>query len=276
MAIDDEFVQTIGFEVIEGRAFSRETSDSLSIMLNETAVRTLGIEDPVGKKLRQIQRTPDGSVEVIFQIIGVIRDFNFQSLRDPITPLTIQSNETFGGGSRYAFVRVNSASMISCVEKIEAFWKEMVPDQPFRYSFMDQELADLYEAEKKAGQVFGIFSALAIVIACVGLFGLAAYTASLRTKEIGIRKVLGASVFSVILLLSRDFTRLIVVAFVLSVPISWYIMDQWLEGFAYRIDVGMGAFVIAGIAAILISWITVSYQSIRAAFVNPVNSLRSE
>jgi putative ABC transport system permease protein len=276
MAVDDDFAEMIGFEIVAGRAFSKETSDSLSIMLNETAVRTLDIADPVGKKLRQIQRTANGSVEVTFEIVGVIRDFNFQSLRDPVTPLTIQSNETFGGGAGYAFARVNGESMTSCVEGIEAAWKELLPDQPFKYSFMDQELADLYEAEKKAGQVFGVFSALAIVIACVGLFGLAAYTANLRTKEIGIRKVLGASVFSVFLLLSRDFTKLIVVAFVLSIPISWYIMNQWLEGFAYRINVGISAFAIAGIAVILIAWITVSYQSIRAAIVNPVNSLRSE
>jgi putative ABC transport system permease protein len=276
MAVDDDFAEMIGFEIVAGRAFSKETSDSLSIMLNETAVRTLDIADPVGKKLRQIQRTANGSVEVTFEIVGVIRDFNFQSLRDPVTPLTIQSNETFGGGAGYAFARVNGESMTSCVEGIEAAWKELLPDQPFKYSFMDQELADLYEAEKKAGQVFGVFSALAIVIACVGLFGLAAYTANLRTKEIGIRKVLGASVFSVFLLLSRDFTKLIVVAFVLSIPTSWYIMNQWLEGFAYRINVGISAFAIAGIAVILIAWITVSYQSIRAAIVNPVNSLRSE
>jgi putative ABC transport system permease protein len=276
MAVDDDFAEMIGFEIVAGRAFSKETSDSLSIMLNETAVRTLDIADPVGKKLRQIQRTANGSVEVTFEIVGVIRDFNFQSLRDPVTPLTIQSNDTFGGGAGYAFARVNGESMTSCVEGIEAAWKELLPDQPFKYSFMDQELADLYEAEKKAGQVFGVFSALAIVIACVGLFGLAAYTANLRTKEIGIRKVLGASVFSVFLLLSRDFTKLIVVAFVLSIPISWYIMNQWLEGFAYRINVGISAFAIAGIAVILIAWITVSYQSIRAAIVNPVNSLRSE
>src|SRR5688572_5944415 len=149
-------------------------------------------------------------------------------------------------------------------------------EQPFKYTFLDSNLMASYEAEQRAGTLFNVFSTIAIVIACVGLFGLAAYTASLRTKEIGVRKVMGASVGSVIFLLTRDFTKLILIAFVLAVPLSWIIMDNWLESFAYRTTLGIGTFLAAGLSALVISWLTVSYQSIKAAIKNPVKSLRSE
>jgi putative ABC transport system permease protein len=276
MAIDDDLATTIGFEFTEGRGYAKETNDSLSIILNETAVRTLELKDPIGKKLTQMQRTPDGNVAVQYTIIGVIKDFNFQSLRDIITPLTIQSTESFGGGIGYAYIKIKGEHISSVASAVEKKWKEFVPGQSFKYSFLDENLNTLYEDEKRAGQIFGVFSALAILIACVGLFGLAAYTASLRTKEIGIRKVLGASVPGVILLLSKDFTRLILIAFVLAVPLGWYVMNTWLEGFAYRIELGASVFFIAGAIALAISWVTVSYQSIKAAVVNPAKSLRSE
>jgi len=276
MGIDDDFANAVGFEFVEGHGYSKETNDSLSIILNETAVRTLGLKDPIGKKLTQIQRTPNGNIEVSYRVIGVIRDFNFQSLHDPITPLAIQSVESFGGGSAYAMVRTKESNIGEIVSAAEEKWKLLAPDQPFKYSFLDQDLTELYHAEKTAGQVFAIFSILAIVIACVGLFGLAAYTASLRTKEIGIRKVLGASVTGMVLLLSKEFTKLILIAFCLSVPAAWYMMDLWLSEFAYRTEIGAGVFIFAGLAALVISWITVSYQSIKAAVVNPIKSLRSE
>jgi putative ABC transport system permease protein len=275
-AIDDEFAETIGFEMAEGKNYSKETNDSLSIILNETAVKTLGLTDPIGRKLNQVQRRQDTTVIVPYTVIGVIKDFNFQSLRDPITPLTIQSNESFGGGFGIIYVRVKANEMKKVIQQVEAKWKQLVPDQPIKYSFLDQNLSTNYESEQRAGNLFGIFSALAIVIACVGLFGLAAYTASLRTKEIGIRKVLGASVTAVVFLLSKDFTRLILVAFLLAVPISWYVMNNWLSGFAYRVSLDAGVFLLAGFLSVAIAWITVSYQSIKAAIANPVNSLRSE
>lgn len=276
MGIDDRFAETIGFEFINGHGYSEETNDSLSIILNETAVKTMEIKDPIGKKLKQIQRTPQGTVEVFFTIIGVVKDFNFQSLRDPITPLTIRSIESFGGGGAYVVAKVKGRDLRSVVENIEEKWKAIVPDQMFKFVFLDQNLMAQYEAEKQAGQVFAIFSTLAIIIACVGLFGLSAYTASLRTKEIGVRKVMGASVGSIVFLLSKEFTKLIAIAFVLSIPIAWYLMSQWLSGFAYRIQLGVGIFLLAGLTALVISWITVSYQSIKAAIVNPIKSLRSE
>lgn len=275
--IDDDFAETIGFEYLEGKGYSKETNDSLSIILNEAAVKALSIEDPIGKKISQIQRGPNGNIMVPYTIIGVIKDFNFQSLRDEITPLAIQSNESFGGGAGYAYARIKPGEIASAVKNIEATWKKLAgQEQPFKYTFLDQDLVRQYESEKQAGVLFGVFSGLAIIIACVGLFGLAAYTASLRTKEIGVRKVLGASVSNVVILLSKDFTKLILVAFVLAVPLAWYLMHTWLQGFAFRVNLGVGVFIIAGVVALAIAWITVSYQSIRAAVANPVRSLRSE
>ncbi|MCK6616075.1 MAG: ABC transporter permease [Cyclobacteriaceae bacterium] len=276
MVIDDELAETIGFEFVEGRGYSKETNDSLSIILNETAVKTMGLVDPVGQTLNQIQRGPNGTQTITFTIIGVIKDFNFQSLRDPITPLTIQSTETFGPAIGYAYIRIKGDAVQSAISKIEGLWKELVTDQPLKYSFLDENLNANYEAEQRAGAVFATFSALAICIACVGLFGLAAYTASLRTKEIGVRKVMGASVGSVVFLLSKDFTKLILIAFVIAVPLSWYLMGNWLNGFAYRINLDVGTFLLAGLLAVVIAWVTVSYQSIKAALANPVKSLRSE
>lgn len=286
IAIDDDFANTIGFEFVQGHGYSKETNDSLSIILNETAVRTMELgADPIGQKLSQVQRRQDGNVTITFTIIGIIKDFNFQSLRDEITPLTIQSSESFGNNTRYMFAKVNTPDLQGLLKSVESKWNVLVsltrrpgqPDtQPFKYTFLDQNLLTNYEAEQRAGTLFSVFSSIAIIIACVGLFGLAAYTASLRTKEIGVRKVMGASVTSVILLLTRDFTKLIAVAFVLAVPLAWYIMSNWLDGFAYRTTLGAGTFLLAGGLALLISLITVSYQSIKAAVRNPVNSLRSE
>lgn len=275
-AINDEFAETIGFEFVAGRGFSKDTNDSLSIMLNESAVRAMDISDPVGKTLTMLERNQDGNREIAFTIIGVIRDFNFQSLHDPITPLAIQNTEQYGGVAGYVFVRVEPGNHDKIVEALESNWAQLVPEQPFRYTYLDQDLKAHYDAEKRTGKVFAIFSALAIVIACVGLFGLSAYTASLRTKEIGVRKVLGASVSSVVILLSVEFSKLILIAFVLSIPVIWMVMNEWLSGFAYRTSVDVSVFVIAGLSAFAVSWLTVSYQSIKAALVNPVKSLRSE
>lgn len=276
MTIDDDFSSMIGFEMVDGNGFSKDTHDSLSIMLNETALRTFELVDPIGKKLKQAQQTANGIVNVEYTIVGIIRDFNFMSLHDPVTPLTIRNTESFGGGAAYAYARVKGENITAALAAIEEKWKTMAPGQPFKYHFFDQILEAQYRSEQQAGKIFRIFSALAIVIACVGLFGLSAYTANLRTKEIGVRKVLGASVFSVVLLLSKDFTKLIGIAFLFAIPIGWYMMNNWLEGFAYHIELGVGVFIIAGVASLMIAWLTVSYQSIKAAIVNPVDSLRSE
>jgi putative ABC transport system permease protein len=281
MFMDDEFGQNIGFELKEGRFFTKETQDSLNILLNDTAVKTIGFRDPVGRRLSNadiFRGNPGGEKTRTFTVIGVVKNFHFQSLRDEITPLVIFSKELFGPHSNinYVAIRLKADGFQGAIGKIESKWKEFVTDRPFRYEFLQDNLNRGYAEEKRSGKMFTVFSSLAIIIACVGLFGLSAYTASRRTKEIGIRKVMGATIVSVIILLSKDITRLVLIAFVLATPLAWWMMDRWLDSFAYRISLGAESFVIAGFAALAIALLTVSYQSIKAAVVNPVKSLKSE
>jgi putative ABC transport system permease protein len=174
------------------------------------------------------------------------------------------------------WVRIQGKGMPATIDFIEGTWKKFESEFPFQYSFMEEDIQKLYEAEGRFLGVFITFAFLAIFIACLGIFGLASYTATQRTKEIGIRKVLGASVSSIVLLLSKDFTRLVLISFVIAAPIAWYMMYQWLQNFAYRIDIGASVFILSGLVALVIAWLTVSYQSIRAAIMNPVKSLRNE
>jgi putative ABC transport system permease protein len=211
MLMDDDFARMIGFELKDGRSFSKDVNDSLNILLNETAVKTLGLSDPIGRKLRSDglggnQRTTG----MVYTVIGIVNDFNFQSLRDEITPLAIHSFEMFSQNPTVGFVSVKlkPGQTQTALAKIQSKWNEMAPSQPFQYEFLDENLAQGYAEEQRSGKVFGVFSGLAIIIACVGLYGLSAYTASLRVKEIGIRKVMGASVTGVVMLLSKDFTKL--------------------------------------------------------------------
>jgi putative ABC transport system permease protein len=277
MIVADGLGETLGFELLEGRWFSHETSDSLSIMLNESAVKVMGLENPIGRKLIDIQERPEGNVSVPYVITGIVKDFNFISLRETVTPLVIQSNEGFGRANQYVVVRVKADQTMSAIESIEAKWKEIAPEQSFKFSFLDQSINAQYKSEQQSGRLFAIFSGLAIFVSCIGLFALSAYITNLRTKEIGVRKVLGASVQGVVVLLSMDFTKMIVLSFVLAVPVAWYVMENWwLQNFAYRIDISIWIFMISGFLALLIAWLTVSYQSIKAAIQNPVKSLRSE
>lgn len=281
MVMDDDFASTIGFELKEGRFFSKETSDSVSVLLNETAVKTIGLKDPIGQRLSNSDLFRGDSArqkERLFTVIGVVKNFHFQSLRDEITPLVMFSNEVFGQRANTNFVAIRTKKGMNqeAIGKIEVLWKELAPSRPFKYEFLEDNLNQGYAQERQSGKIFRVFSGLAIIIACVGLFGLSAYTAGQRTKEIGIRKVMGASVPGVVLLLSKDFTKLVLIALVLAIPVAWYLMNSWLSGFAYRIPIGVDAFVIAGLLAIAIALLTVSYQSIKAAIVNPVNSLRRE
>jgi putative ABC transport system permease protein len=278
MVIADGLAETLGLELLEGRWFSEQTNDSLSVILNETAVKVMDLNDPVGRKLVDMQQDQNGNpIAVTFTVIGVVKDFNFISLRDEITPLSIQSNEVFNGGNQLFLARIKPGEIPAAIEKIEASWKKIVPEQPFKFSFLDENLDQQYRSEQQAGKLFSVFSGLAIFVACIGLFALSAYITTLRTKEIGVRKVLGASVGSVILLLSIDFTRMIVLSFVLAVPIAWYLMENWwLQNFAYRIEISIWIIAASGATALLIAWLTVSYQSIKAAVRNPVKSLRYE
>jgi putative ABC transport system permease protein len=278
MVIGDDFAETLGFELVDGRWFAKETNDSLNVILNETALKAMDIDDPIGHKLVVNDQNNQGVVEAkVFTIIGIVKDFNFISLREQVTPLTLHSNEEFNRNNGFIFARIKPGQLESAIRSVEAAWKKLAPGQPFKFSFLDQNLDAQYHAEQQTGRLFTMFSGLALFVACIGLFALSAYTASLRTKEIGIRKVLGASVSGVVLLLSRDFTRMVLLAFVMAVPVAWYVMENWwLQSFAYRIQMSVFIFLASGAAALVIAWITVSFQSIKAAVQNPVRSLRSE
>lgn len=280
MFADDDFAPMIEFNIMEGRFFSRETSDSLSILMNEAAIKAFNLKDAVGQKFQNDDfQDGDNAVMRTFTLIGVVRDFHFQSLRDEITPLVILSTEVFGRQNRntqFIAVRVKEGMHQEAIKSVGELWKTLVPDRPFAFEFLEENLNQGYSQERQSGKVFSVFSGLAIIIACVGLFGLSAFTAGQRTKEIGIRKVLGASVPGVVMLLSKDFAKLVGLALILAVPGTWYVMNNWLSGFAFRISIGVDTFILAGLLAVSIAMLTVSYQSIKAAVVNPVNSLRRE
>ena len=272
MTVDDEFVDLMGLKVIDGRGFSKETSDSMSVILNETAVKTFGLKDPIGRRL---VRTV-GEHTWNFTVIGVVSDFHFQSMREVITPLAIGSCERDNGGTNLIAVRLTGQNIPQTIKAIEDEWVKLAEKKYFDYYFLDQNMMLQYEEEKRSGELFSSFSKLAIAISCVGLFALSAYTVSLRRKEMGIRKVLGASAKGVVVLFSREFIGLVMIAFFLSVPLAWWMMDTWLQAFAYRIQLGVWPFIAAGSAALLIALMTVSYQSIRAAMTNPVDVLKAE
>jgi putative ABC transport system permease protein len=269
---DEDYIRTLGMKLVSGRDFSSQmATDSKAIIINETAARILGFADPLNQ---QLYRASDNAGKIIrsHRIIGVIKDFNFNSLRQNITPLVI----VYQDDNSALNIRVNSANVSRALANIKAVWDKFSPNQQFNYSFMDQDFDAIYRSEQRMGTIFISFTMLAIIIACLGLFGLAAYAAEQRTKEIGIRKVLGADVSTIVNLLSRDFMKLVFLAIVISSPFAWWAMHSWLQDFAYHQDIKWWLFIIAGGAAILIAFITISFQSIKAALVNPVKSLRSE
>ncbi len=271
---DADFVPTLGVEMLVGRNFrSNSISDSSSIILNETAVKAIGWQDPIGKWLRY-----PGNGNQRFQVIGVMRDFNEGSVRTAIEPLALfhESSQTYQTSDSYIALRMRPGTEKQAVEKAAALWQKAAPGVPFHYDFLDATFARLYRTEAQTGSVLSILTGLALFIGCLGLFALAAYTAESRTKEIGVRKVLGASVTSIVSLLSKDFLKLVVVAIVIATPLAWYMADNWLQDFVYKIDLAWWYFAGAGGVAILIALLTVSFQSVKAAVMNPVLSLRSE
>jgi putative ABC transport system permease protein len=259
--------------LVAGRDFSEEhTSDQgAGLLLNESAARFLGWDDPVGRQL-YLPFQEAGQPRPAGTVVGVLEDFNFASLHEPVQPLVLMPNAFY----RYLTVRFRSDEVREALGAIEATWDRFVPDRPIQYSFVDDQYARLYEAEARLGDVITAFSLLAVLVACLGLFGLSAYTIMQRTKEVGIRKVLGASVSGIVVLLSKDFTRLVGIAFVVAAPVAYVVMNRWLEGFAYHIEVGAGVFIGVGVLAFAIAWLTVGYQSVRAALADPVDSLRYE
>lgn len=277
---DFDFIETMGFELAAGRSFSREfPSDAQGgFILNEAAVKDIGWtnETAINKTFgsMEIKDWSSGQWEPREgKVIGVLKDFHFESLKQRIVP-TVYFVAPYMAWN-YT-VRVRPERLDETIAFVEKTWKQFIPDGDFEYSFVDENFARLYEAEERQGKIFGIFAMLAIFIACLGLVGLVSFTAERRRKEIGIRKVLGASTGNLVVLLSKEFTFLLGIAFIIAVPIAWYLMQGWLENFAYRASIGVLVFIGAGGITLLIAWATVGYQTLRAALQNPVHALRYE
>ncbi|MTI23324.1 FtsX-like permease family protein [Fulvivirga sp. RKSG066] len=263
---DYDHAKTLGIEMVDGRFFSRDfKSDSMACIINEAAAREFDFDNPLEEKVIDF----NGEQPRELQVVGVMKDFNFESLKINVRPLILKFTET----GNILYVRFSGEQPEDVLATIEANWDEMVPGEPLQYSFLDEDFDALFRAEQRLGTVFTI---VAIFIACLGLFGLAAFMAEQRTKEIGIRKVMGASLWSVTSLMSKEFAKLVIIAFVLAIYPSYYVMNSWLNDFANRIEINVWVFAVSGILAIAIAWLTVSYQSLKAARVNPVKSLRYE
>lgn len=271
--IDYDYIKTMGMEIVKGRNFSKEYgSDSAAMLITETTARMFGYDDPVGKMIYSPSGIPGDGALVPVQVIGVVRDFHFESLRKKLGPLCFFLGKSTG----LASFKVSAAGIKTLIPQIENKWKTLAPGMPFSYRFMNDSFNEMYRNEERAGVIAVVFAVLAILIACLGLFGLATYMAEQRTKEIGIRKVLGASVSNVVSMLSKDFLVLVTIASVLAFPVAWWAMNRWLQDFTYRINISAWVFVAAGASALVIALMTVSFQAIKAAIVNPVKSLRNE
>jgi hypothetical protein len=267
LAVGYDFTKTLRATFLEGRDFSQAYStDTTGYIINKKAALAMGLKEPIGTPLTLWGRTGT--------IIGVIEDFHFKSLHVPIEPLIITLREKNVWGN--VIIRTRPGKTQEALAYIESMVKQINPALPFTYYFADEEYAKKYKSEQVISKLANCFACMAIFISCLGLFGLAAFTAEQRTKEIGVRKILGASASTIILLLSKDFLKLVLLAFVIASPVAWYVMQEWLNNFAYQIEIAWWMFGMAGILALAIALLTVSYQSIKAALVNPVKSLRSE
>ncbi|MEO1050063.1 MAG: ABC transporter permease [Bacteroidota bacterium] len=274
--VEHDFLKTLEADLVQGRDFSRDrsTDEMGAYILNESAVDFLGLEEPIGTPIVGSAFTGSQWSRKNAQIIGVVKDFHFASLHSEIQPIafSLHSENTMGLG--FIVARINGDDLSQTIKYIENKWKEFSPSRPFNYSFVDEDIHDLYIAEDKFHKVFSIFSMLAVLIACLGILGLAAFTIRKRVKEIGIRKVLGASIPGITVLLSKDFTKLVLIANVVAWPLAWYMMDNWLEDFAYKIELNVWTFLLGMVITLAIAFVTVSVQSIRAAVANPVDALK--
>jgi ABC-type antimicrobial peptide transport system permease subunit len=254
-------------QMLQGRDFSRDfPTDSVNYIINETALKIIGYKNPIGKSLTLWKKRGT--------IIGVIKDFHFNSLHEAINPLMLRLGENFDGG--IALVKTEPGKTKEALASLGKVYKELNPKVPFTYKFSDEEYQKLYQSEQVVSHLANYFAFLAIFISCLGLLGLVIFTAEQRTKEFGIRKVLGASPVILFNLLSKEFLVLVLLAFIIASPVAWYFSNQWLQDFAYKINISWTVFVIAGLLAVLIALITVSYQAVKAAIANPVKSLRTE
>lgn len=264
--VDYDYVKTMGMHIIDGRYFSKDmASDSEAIVINKTMAEKLGLKNPLG------QRIENGWQK--FTVIGVMEDFNFESMRQEVSPLSLVLSKY---NSTIVAVKISGADTKQAISHASSAWKAFSPNQAFRYTFLDESFANMYANVQRTGNIFTSFAALAIIIACLGLFALSAFMAEQRNKEIGIRKVLGASVSGITAMLSKDFVKLVIVSIIIASPIAYWAMTKWLQDFAYRISISWWMVATAGLSAIIIALLTISFQSIRAALMNPVKALRTE
>jgi putative ABC transport system permease protein len=277
--VDHDYIKTLGLKVIAGRDFSKERTTDVNeaFILNETAVKQFGFGTPekaLGQKIHWDKWVPDSLNPIKKgEVIGVIKDFHYKSLHEKVEPAVLQ---IYPQVAVKIAVKVKGTDMQSTIAHIDKTWNKFSPGFPLNYKFMDESFGEMYKAEDKLSSLLWIFTIMAIVVGCMGLFGLAAFSAEQRTKEIGIRKVLGASVVSIVAMLSRNFLKPVLIASVIAFPIAWYLMNKWLEDFPYRVNISWWVFGIAAIAALVIALITVSFQTIKAAVSNPIKSLRTE
>ena len=272
-SVDEDYLNTMGMKLKKGRNFSRQfLTDSSAMVINETAAKMFfNVNEPLNKTLYKYNGP--GNEETKYHVIGVVKDFNFSSLRDNVTPLVLIMAQD---GNASLSVKVNTGNLPFLMKRIESTWKTLAPNLHLEYSFMDDDFNAMYSNEQRMVKLFVIFTTLAVIIACLGLFGLAAYAAEQRNREISIRKVLGANVSGLVALLSKDFIKLVFIAIVIATPLAWLVMQKWLQGFAYRDHIHWWFFAVTALGAIVIAFVTISFQSIKAAMANPVDSLRSE
>jgi putative ABC transport system permease protein len=262
--VDEDYISTMGMKLVQGRNFQKElASDSSAVIINQTMAKAFGFGEPVGEKIMNWHT---------WNIIGVVEDFHFANMKGKIGPLCLVR----GGWGDIAAVKLKTDRMEAAVASVTTVWKKFLPNQPIRYSFLDESYARMYDDVRRTGNIFASFAILAIIVACLGLFALSAFMVEQRNKEISIRLVLGATLQNIFRLLTGQFVKLVLISFVLAIPLSWYVMQKWLEDYEYKIEIGWGVFAVSGIISVIIALLTVSYQSIRAALANPANSLRTE
>ena len=271
--IDYDYIPTLGMKIVKGRNFSKDFgADSSGIIINEATAKIIGYENPIGKKLYTSDGPPGSGQTKSYEIVGVVENFHFSSMHETIGPLSMR----LGRSDWTMAFKVRTDDLKGLVNKIEQKYRAMAPEMPFSYSFLDASFDQMYRAEQRVGKIAITFAILTVLIACLGLFGLVTYISEQRTKEVGIRKVLGASVFSITTLLTKDFIKLVVIALLVASPIAWWLMNKWLTDFTYRIEIEWWVFALAGVIAIAIAILTVSYQAIKSALMNPVKSLKTE
>jgi putative ABC transport system permease protein len=277
--VDHDYVNTLGLRLIAGRDFSRDRATDVeeAFIVNETAVKEFGFGTPekaLGQQIHWDKWIPDSLNPIKKgQVIGVIKDFHYKSLHEKVEPAVLQ---IYPAVSAKVAVKVKTADLKNTIAHMNETWKKFAPAYPLNYKFIDESFGEMYKSEDKLSTLLWIFTVMAIVVGCMGLFGLAAFSAEQRTKEIGIRKVLGASVMTIVAMLSKNFLRPVLIASLIAFPIAWWMMNKWLEDFPYRVNISWWVFGIAAVAALVIALITVSFQTIKAAVSNPIKSLRTE